>query len=117
MKTLPIMLASAALFTFGAQTSFAECGAQSGKQARIAKDGTHAPLEAPKGGPGVDKSATGTTSTYDDPKMAKNGGTMPLANKPNGGDRDLATSQQDAEAQQHGGKTAAAESQKDQGCD
>jgi hypothetical protein len=33
---------------------------------------------------------------------------MPLANQENGGNKDLATSQQDVEAQQQGDKTAAA---------
>jgi hypothetical protein len=36
---------------------------------------------------------------------------MPLANSPGGGDKNLATSQQDAQAQQKGGQSAAAAAQ------
>jgi hypothetical protein len=61
--------------------------------AGIAKDGTHAPLETP-----------------DAPESAqKDGSTMPLAGQEGGGDKNLATSQQDVEAQQKGDETAAAQ--------
>lgn len=39
----------------------------------------------------------------------KEGNTMPLASQQGGGNKDLATSAQDVEAQQQGGKTAAAQ--------
>jgi len=64
----------------------------------IAKDGTLAPLE------NADPNAN---------PVAKDGGTMPLATQEGGGNKDLATSQQDVEAQQHGEKTAAAKAQED----
>jgi hypothetical protein len=38
--------------------------------------------------------------------VAKDGSTMPLANNPGGGNRNVATSQQDAQSQQRGGQTA-----------
>jgi hypothetical protein len=63
----------------------------------ISKDGTHAPLES-----------DGTTALNVAPPQ-KDGKSMPLANAEGGGNKDLATSQQDVEAQQHGNKTAAAQ--------
>lgn len=39
----------------------------------------------------------------------KDGNTMPLANQEGGGNKNIATSQQEVEAQQEGEKTAAAE--------
>lgn len=68
----------------------------------IAKDGTHAPLES-----------NDTAATAESP--AKDGKTMPLASQEGGGNKDLATSQQDVEAQQQGDKTAAAQAE-DDGC-
>jgi hypothetical protein len=68
---------------------------QAGGGNLIAKDGSRAPLEA---GPGEGGGNL----------IAKDGSTMPLAEQPGGGDTDLAMSQQDAEAQQEGGQTAAA---------
>ena len=44
---------------------------------------------------------------------AKDGGTMPLESGEGAGNKDLATSQQDVEAQQQGDKTAAAQADKD----
>jgi hypothetical protein len=65
---------------------------------KISKDGSLAPLGSaaeasrPSGGPGI----------------AKDGSTIPLANRPGGGDTDVAMSRQDAQAQQRSGETAAA---------
>jgi len=70
------------------------------KTSGISKDGTHAPLEAP------DSTAEGKTAQ-------KDGSTMPLATQEAGGNKDLATSQQDVEAQQQGDKTAAAKAAED----
>lgn len=74
----------------------------SGKPHGISKDGTHAPLETDKTNPQANNAPQ------------KGGNTMPLATAPGGGDKDLATSQQDVEAQQKHGKTAAA--QADENC-
>ena len=65
--------------------------------AGISKDGTHAPLETTDPANGADQT------------VVKDGNTMPLASQEGGGNKDLATSQQDIEAQQKGEKTAAAE--------
>jgi hypothetical protein len=66
----------------------------------ISKDGTHAPLESPN------------SATQDRKDSAqKDGSTMPLASKEGGGNKNLATSQQDVEAQQQGDKTAAAQAE------
>ena len=81
-------------------TAFAACP-DNNKTAGIAKDGTHAPLE----GPEPDGAAANAP--------AKDGGTMPLASEEGGGNKDLATSQQDVEAQQDGQKTAAASAEDD----
>jgi hypothetical protein len=64
----------------------------------IAKDGTHAPLEDSAGAEPANKE----------------GGTMPLASGQGGGNKNLATSQQDVEAQQEGQETAAAQSSDDE---
>lgn len=61
----------------------------------ISKDGTKAPLEAQ---PGSDSNAAA--------EPQKDGSNMPL-----GENEDVATSQQDVEAQQHGDKTAAAQNE------
>lgn len=89
-----IPLAAAFVFAFGGGT-FAACPDHT---AGISKDGTHAPLENPQ-------SADGPAS--------KDGKTMPLATEEGGGNKDLATSQQDVEAQQQGDKTAAAQAEED----
>jgi hypothetical protein len=70
----------------------------------MAKDGTHAPLE------------TDASQAEDNPAK-KDGKSMPLATEEGGGNKDLATSQQDIEAQQQGDKTAAATAEdKDDAC-
>ncbi|PSJ56271.1 hypothetical protein [Pseudaminobacter soli (ex Li et al. 2025)] len=63
----------------------------------ISKDGTHAPLEKNKNDQQANK------------QPQEGGDTMPLATEQGGGNKDLATSQQDVEAQQKHGKTAAAQ--------
>jgi len=74
--------------------------------AGIAKDGSHAPLEG--------AAQPGAAESGGDNKIAKDGSTMPLAEEPGGGKKDLATSQQDVEAQQQGEKTAAASAADDE---
>ena len=93
----------AASMSLSAGTAFAACPDKSAsnntdttRTAGIAKDGTHAPLESPD-----------ASAKAGDPAQ-KDGSTMPLAGGEGGGDKNLATSQQDVEAQQKGDKTAAA---------
>ena len=94
MRLRTIVFATAMSLTAGA--AFAACPQVDPNQtAGISKDGTHAPLETPD-------------RTADANKAQKDGQTMPLATQEGGGNKDLATSQQDVEAQQQGDKTAAA---------
>ena len=102
MNTSALILA--ATISFCAGTAMAACpdksassGPDSTQTAGISKDGTHAPLESPNS-PAQDRKDS----------AQKDGSTMPLATKEGGGDKNLATSQQDVEAQQQGDKTAAA---------
>lgn len=79
-----------------ASPALADCSTvDPNKTSGISKDGTHAPLEPP------DSRAKENTAQ-------KDGNTMPLATQEGGGNKDLATSQQDVEAQQQGDQTAAA---------
>ncbi|WP_246675688.1 MULTISPECIES: hypothetical protein [unclassified Mesorhizobium] len=102
MMKMALVIALAVSFSAGSaiaacpDKSAANTGADTQQTAGISKDGTHAPLETPKAKDSAGKPA------------AKDGSTMPLAGAEGGGDKNLATSQQDIEAQQHGGKTAAA---------
>jgi hypothetical protein len=96
-------LVLAASLSFAAGTAIAACPENSAstdmnKTGAIAKDGTTAPLEGAE--PGANK-------------VAKDGSTMPLASEEGGGNKDLATSEQDVEAQQDGDKTAAATAEED----
>lgn len=103
MKSISIILAAAA-FGLTVGTASAACpdtGAMGDKTNSIAKDGTHAPLETP------DRTAA-------ENPVKKDGQTMPLANQEGGGNKNLATSQQDVEAQQQGDKTAAAQAEQKQ---
>jgi hypothetical protein len=75
----------------------------------IAKDGTHAPPE-------TDAMAKANGTAEGGPAN-KDGNTMPLANQEGGGDKDLATSQEDVEAQQKGDKTAAAKANENATCE
>ena len=95
------------------QTGFADClgannTAEEQQASRISKDGTHAPMEN-KGkaqaqpGPAV---GTTTSSSTTSAQAQKDGTNMPMGENP-----DVATSSQDAEAQQKGDKTAAATAQ------
>ena len=96
---LPVAIFAALLATSSA--AFAACPekpADPNTTAGISKDGTHAPLEAP------DQQAKANS-------VQKDGKSMPLATQEGGGNKDLATSQQDVEAQQQGDKTAAAEAE------
>lgn len=101
MKLISSLIVAASL-SLAAGSAIAACpetsaGTDTNKTGAISKDGTHAPLEAPD-----------TQANAAQKPVAKDGDTMPLAGRENGGNKDLATSQQDVEAQQHGDKTAAA---------
>lgn len=134
MKRIATLLAASALLAFGADATFAEdcvdtqagttgsvqsgqTTAAAGAEQGVAKDGTQAPLETDKSASNVTQSPGGTTTNFSADatgggKVAKDGSTMPLATAPGGGDPNLATSQQDIEAQQKGQDTAAAEAKK-----
>jgi hypothetical protein len=124
-------LALAAALSFSANAAFADCvdlsapnAPDTNKTAGISKDGTHAPLETPDAfeasTPDTTKTARisndGTTAPVENGEAPgdaaqapqKDGNTMPLATQEGGGNKNLATSQQDVEAQQKGDKTAAA---------
>ena len=102
MKLMSSLIFAAAL-SLTAGTAFAACPdpaqTDAAKTGAIAKDGTHAPLE-------------GANSTENADPVAKDGSNMPLATQ-EGNNKDLATSQQDVEAQQQGDKTAAAQADDD----
>jgi hypothetical protein len=103
MNAFPKIVATAAtalLLTGGfAMADCADTTASSGNSAAatktppISKDGSKAPLEVQP-----NKQATATPQ--------KNGSNMPMAE-----DKNVATSQQDVEAQQHGDKAAAAKAE------
>jgi hypothetical protein len=81
---------------------------------RVSKDGTTAPLQTGTTVPASTSATAGPTSQNQPSAQAgvsKDGSTMPLANSPGGGNRDVATSQQDVQAQQKGAQTAAAAGQ------
>lgn len=105
MKTIASIMATVAITAFAAGTALADCPETTGSvssETGIAKDGTHAPLET---------EAHKNTKPADSDTAAKDGETMPLANQQGGGDKNLAMSQQDAEAQQQGDKTALAQAE------
>jgi hypothetical protein len=128
MKRYSTLILGAALLTFAGSQAGAACrdeiaslspGTTTGsapgtmantEQGRISKDGTHAPLATGStSSTGSGSTATGTTGqTQAQGGVSKDGSTMPLANEPGGGNRQVATSQQDVQSQQQGGQTAAA---------
>jgi hypothetical protein len=106
MKTLTAMLLATSMIGLTSGTALADCvdittSVDSEARQGIAKDGTHAPLEG-------DMAADAQGRVEGGPAN-KDGNTMPLASQEGGGDKNLATSQQDIEAQQEGGETAAAQ--------
>ncbi|CAN7341959.1 hypothetical protein [Mesorhizobium sp. LjRoot246] len=104
--TIAVSLSAGAAIAACPDKSAANAGPDTQQTAGIAKDGTHAPLETPKETPKAAENAG--------KPAAKDGSTMPLASAEGGGDKNLATSQQDIEAQQHGDKAAAAKA--DESC-
>lgn len=110
MKSTIAIIAACSLAALTAGPTLAACPDKtttsstdsSGKpRGGISQDGTHAPLEASKNNPQANN------------QPQKGGDTMPLATGQGGGNKDLATSQQDVEAQQKHGKTAAAQADQD----
>ena len=117
MKTIAPLLAGALALALATGSALAACPTTTGSvnaqpHKGIAKDGTHAPLENGANSE-VQKGAasTGTTTTNTNQTAQKDGKTMPLANKEGGGDANLATSQQDVQAQQKGDQTAMAKAE------
>lgn len=103
--------AAMTLAAFACSPALAACPEVTGSvnkdaHAGMAKDGTHAPLEGSSGSQVQTHSATGTTTTSAE-AMAKapqkDGASVPMGESSN-----LATSAQDATAQQKGDRTAAA---------
>ncbi len=111
MRMMISIPAAIALAVVGHTAALADCvdvttSANADAQTGIAKDGTHAPLEGAAGSQVQKHSATGTTTTSADAlakEPQKDGAGMPMGESSN-----LATSGQDASAQQSGGQTAAA---------
>ncbi len=118
MKPIVPMMAAVAAITFMSGTALAACPEITGSvkpdaQQGVAKDGTHAPLENSTNAEvqtGTASSGT-TTSSNPSPTVQKDGQTMPLASTEGGGDKNLATSQQDVQAQQKGDPTAMAKAE------
>jgi hypothetical protein len=107
MRTRLTLMIAASILALANGSTLAACPSKTGSlgmQAHtgISKDGSHAPLEANKPGTPANPNV-----------IRKDGTTMPLAKQEGGGDKNLATSQQDVQAQQQGDKTAAAKAEKD----
>lgn len=105
MKTIIATMAALSISALVSGAAFAACPDTTGSisneaKAGISKDGTRAPLQT--------ESNSAATPEVNPNPTKKDGNTMPLANQEGGGDKNLATSQQDVEAQQKGDKTAAA---------
>ena len=84
---------------------------------RVSKDGSTAPLQSSSAAAGQ-PNATGSANqggSQGHQGIAKDGSTMPLANQPGGGNTNVATSQQDVQAQQRGGQPAATAGQQNAG--
>jgi hypothetical protein len=106
MKTLAAILLTTSMIGFTSGSAIANCHdttafVDSEAQPGIEKDGSRAPLE-------TDATADAEGRVEGGPAN-KDGNTMPLANQEGGGNKNIATSQQDVEAQQEGEMTAAAE--------
>jgi hypothetical protein len=118
MKTIASAMIAIGAIAFASSTALAACPDTTGSvkteaQTGIAKDGSKAPLENGANSQNQTGAAsTGTTtSSSEGQTVKKDGQTMPLANKAGGGDPNLATSQQDVEAQQKGDQTALAKAE------
>ncbi|TIS53144.1 hypothetical protein [Mesorhizobium sp.] len=110
MKTLTAILLATSIIGLTSGAASAACPdttASIGSKAQtgIAKDGTRAPLES--------DATANVDGRLEGGPANKDGNSMPLANQESGGNKNLATSQQDIEAQQKGDKTAAAKADTD----
>jgi len=106
MKTIITTMAALSFSAFVSGMALAECPDTTGSiineaQTGISKDGTRAPLQT--------ETQSATTPEVNTNPTVKDGKKMPLANQEGGGNKNLATSQQDVESQQKGDKTAAAQ--------
>lgn len=108
MRPITAIIAAISMTALASGAAIAACPETTGSVSNettattgIAKDGTHAPLE--------NDAKTGSSADT----AQKDGKTMPLAGQEAGGDKNLATSQQDVEAQQQGEQTAAAKAEDD----
>ncbi|WP_175544462.1 hypothetical protein [Mesorhizobium sp. YR577] len=106
MKMIIATMAALTISAFVPVAAFAACPETTGSisndaKTGISKDGTRAPLQT--------DTQSATTPQVNPNPTKKDGNTMPLADQEGGGNKNLATSQQDVEAQQKGDKTAAAE--------
>jgi hypothetical protein len=117
-KMILTAAATAAVLAFGAASASAECATHAG----ISKDGSLAPLQQPADG-SADAGASGTTTgpasgnqANASGELSKDGSTAPLATEPGGG-TGVATSAQDAQRQQDGQPTAAAQGKSDTAAD
>lgn len=116
MRMIISIPAAIALAVVSHTAALADCvdvttSANADAQTGIAKDGTHAPLEGASGSQVQTQSEAGTTTTSADAmarEPQKDGEAMPMGESSN-----LATSGQDASAQQSGGQTAAASAAQD----
>jgi len=117
MNTLAKLMSAGAVLLLADGAALAECvdpGSTASTSAQVktppvAKDGSKAPMEAePK------TNAQANAQESDSGPVQKDGGTMPLASSEADDNNNIATSQQDVEAQQEGEKTAAAKA--DDGC-
>ncbi|WP_165921923.1 hypothetical protein [Rhizobium azibense] len=109
MKLTSLTLIAVCMAALTSHPSFADCvditgSTKTEERSGIAKDGAHAPMEGSQ-----TTQAQANAAGANAPQ--KEGGTLPLAKNPN-----LATSEQDMVAQQHGEKTAAAKARKEK-CD
>lgn len=97
------ILAASAMILLGSGSAFADCReelAQLSGGGGISKDGSLAPLESGA----TPQTGDGTAPAAEGEGLAKDGSTEPLQ-----ADADVAMSAEDAQAQQQGGETAAAQ--------
>jgi len=117
MNMFASVIVAVGVTAFASTAALAACPDTTGSvntqaQKGISKDGTKAPLEnGANSETQTGAASTGTTTSSTGQPAQKDGKTMPLAKKEGGGDPNLATSQQDVQAQQKGDKTAMAKAE------
>jgi hypothetical protein len=116
------LIAAIAATAFASGTAFAACPETTGSvktetNKGISKDGNYVPLEnGANSETQTGAASTGTTTSSTTATAQKDGKTTPLAEMGGGVDKNLATSGQDAMAQQEGEKTAAATADANNDC-